>query len=105
MPKERIASNESKTSYVYASEIEMWKESLEKDKDLPGFYTRYGTDPSKISAIIFTEKKQKPKNRAAKIKIKIRVVPDDATALQIFCNVFRRLAFACSTEARVRQSW
>ena len=88
--KDQIASNESKTFYTHASEIEMIKEALEKDKDLPGFYTRLGTDPSKISAIIFTLKKQKSQSRSQTIKIKIRVVPEEAEALQIFCDEFEK---------------
>jgi hypothetical protein len=78
------------TFYAYASEIEDIKAELEKDPDIPGFYTRLGMDPSKISCIVFTEKKQKKNNRAAKIKIKIRVVPDDAVALQRFCDEFEK---------------
>ena len=50
--KEALAAKESKTFYVPASEIEMLKEALEKDKDVPGFFTKMG-DPDKISCLIF----------------------------------------------------
>ena len=88
--KEQIASNEPKTFYTFASEIDMVKDALENDPEIPGFYTRLGMDPSHISAIIFTEKKQKTKSKSQKIKIKIRVVPDDAEALQVFASEFEK---------------
>ncbi|NDD65155.1 MAG: HNH endonuclease, partial [Acidobacteria bacterium] len=88
--KDQIAANESKTFYCFAAEIEDIKEDLEKDPEIPGFYTRYGMDPGKISAIIFTEAKKKTKSKSQKIKIKIRVVPDDAEALQLFSVEFEK---------------
>jgi hypothetical protein len=53
-----------------------------------------GNDPDKISSLIFNENKDKttgPKSkRKEKFKIKIRVIPDDAQALQILCDEFEK---------------
>ena len=52
--KDQIAKNESKTYWTFPSDMEAIKESLEKDKTLPGFLPRLGLDPDTITCLTFT---------------------------------------------------
>ena len=90
--KAQIDKCESKTYWCFASELEMYKENIERDKGLPGFHTRLGLDPYKISCLIFVvakkQAKGKAKSRSQTIKIKIRTVPDNVKDLQRFSDEF-----------------
>ena len=92
--REQIAKNESKTFWTYPREIDSHRDNIERDKALPGFITRLGVDPDKISCITFVLPKKpvkgKAKNRAAKITIKIRTVPDIVLDLQRFSDEFEQ---------------